>query len=111
MRPGGVFLFDAPTPARIPAGGSRRHWTEGRGWAVLVEVAGDRKRNKLTRRVVSYRKIGARYRRKEEVHVQRLYRPEDLLAALAGAGFGARQVSAWGRFRLPEGITGFIGRA
>ncbi|HYW42390.1 MAG TPA: class I SAM-dependent methyltransferase [Bryobacteraceae bacterium] len=111
LRPGGVFLFDAATPARIPAEGPRRHWTEGRGWTVLVETTGDRKRNTLTRRIICYRKIGARYRPSEEVHVLRLYRPEDLLAALSGAGFRARQVSAWGRFRLPEGIAGFIGAA
>ena len=108
LRPGGVFLFDAAGPSRIPADGRRRTWTEGRGWAVLVETGGDPKRGVLTRQIVCFRKVRNSYRRSEELHRLRVYAPEDLLASLERAGFRAKGVDRFGRFRLPEGIHGFV---
>jgi SAM-dependent methyltransferase len=107
LRPGGVFIFDVATPERIPADGPKRHWTEGRDWAVLVEVYG--KASALRRRVVSYRKIGGAYRRTEESHRLRLYGPDEVMRALERSGFRAEQLAAYGRFRLPHGIGGFVG--
>jgi hypothetical protein len=40
LRPGGLFLFNVVTLARIPPGGYRRHFVEGRDWAILVETSG-----------------------------------------------------------------------
>ena len=37
LRPGGLLLFDLAAPGRAPAAG-QRGWTEGEGWAVLVDV-------------------------------------------------------------------------
>jgi len=108
LRPGGVFLFDVAGPSRFLADGPRKYWTEGRDWAVLVETGSDRNRNTLTRRIVSFRRIGSRYRRSEEVHRLRLYRPEALLESLRQAGFHAEMLRSYGRFPLPEGMAGVL---
>ncbi|MBZ5728512.1 MAG: methyltransferase domain-containing protein [Acidobacteriia bacterium] len=110
LRPGGVFVFDAATPDRIPEDGPRRHWTDGPGWAVLVETAGGRRRRTLTRRIVSFRRIGGHYRRREEVHTLRLYRSAQILEDLTRAGFDAVPLAGYGRFRFPHGIAGFVAR-
>ena len=108
LRPGGILAFDTASPSRIPADGPRKSWSEGRHWAVLVETQGDRRRNTLTRRIVSFRKIGHGYRRSEEVHKLRLYPLEVLMESLTKAGFAAAVLGAYGRFRLPEGIDGYL---
>jgi SAM-dependent methyltransferase len=108
LEPGGVFVFDAAGSERIPADGPRRWWTEGRDWAVLVESAG--KSDVLTRRVVCFRRSAHGYRRTEEVHRLVLYEPQEMLDVLARAGFQEEAVRAFGRFKLPEGITGFVAR-
>ena len=107
LRAGGVFVFDAAGPARIPAATARR-WFSGSDWAILVETKGDRRRASLTRRITCFRQVGRLYRRSEETHRLRLFEPSDLLSALKSAGFEARLVSAFGRFRLPRGIAGFV---
>jgi len=107
LRPRGVFLFDVAEPSRIPPGGPRKHFVEGRDWTILVETEGDRKRNTLTR-IVSFRRIGTRYRRSREVHRLQLYPAADLLNALTRAGFRAERLSGYGRFRFPEGIAGYL---
>lgn len=110
LRPGGVFLFDVAGPSRVADTAPRRTWTEGDGWAVLVESRGDPRRLALTRRIVCYRRLGSRYRRTAETHRLQLYRPADILRALAGAGFRAEPLAAYGRFRLPPGIHAFLAR-
>jgi SAM-dependent methyltransferase len=104
LRPGGVFVFDAAGPGRT--GG--KTWMEGRGWAVLVDRCA--KGTTLVRHIVTYRRVRGTYRRSEETHRVRLYRPEEVMKALHSAGLDASQVTAFGRFRLPEGIAGFVAR-
>jgi SAM-dependent methyltransferase len=108
LHPGGTFVFDIAEPSRMPVESPRRHWTEGDGWAVLVEASGDRRRGILTRRIVTFRRIGRRYRRSEEVHRVRRYSPADLEVSLASAGFTVTVVRRFGRFHLPAGIAGFV---
>ena len=107
LRTGGIFVFDAAGPARVPAATARR-WFSGSDWAILVETEGDRRRASLTRRIICFRKAGQLYRRSEEVHRLRLFEPSELLSALKGAGFEARRAPAFGRFRLPRGVAGFV---
>ena len=110
LEPGGVLVFDIAGLWRIPEDSPRRSWTEGDDWAVLVETSGDRRRAMLTRRIVSFRKVGARFRRSEEVHRLRLYEPARVLAALRRAGFEAQVLSGYGRYRLPKGLTVYCAR-
>lgn len=107
LRLGGVFVFDAAGPSRIPSA-TARQWFEGRDWAILVETDGDRRTASLTRRITCFRKVGRFYRRSEEVHRLRLFEASELLSELQRAHFEARRVSAFGSFKLPRGIAGFV---
>jgi SAM-dependent methyltransferase len=109
---GGLFIFDAASPERIPQGGIARLWSEGDGWAVLVKTAGDARRRSLTRQIVCFRRLpkSDRYRRSEEIHAVALYQPEEILEALADAGFEPSRLDRFGKFLLPEGLVGFVAR-
>ncbi|HYL35030.1 MAG TPA: methyltransferase domain-containing protein [Bryobacteraceae bacterium] len=107
LGPGGVFVFDFAEPARIPKTPERK-WSEGRDWAILVSIQGDRRRHTLIRRIVTFRRTGARYRRAEEIHRLRLYRADDLVQELQQCGFRARKLARYGRFRFPPGIAGVL---
>jgi SAM-dependent methyltransferase len=87
LRPGGRFVFDLAGPAVRPGHGARR-WDAGPDWANLVEY--DESGDILARRITTFRKHGAGYRRTEELHRQRLYRPGEILPLLRAAGFRAR---------------------
>ena len=54
--------------------------TAGKGadWACLEEYDEDRQRERLTRRITTFRKVGAQYRRDEKIHVQQLLRGLEL---------------------------------
>lgn len=108
LRQGGVFVFDIAEPHRLPNEMPRKSWFEGRDWAVLVTVSGNRKQRILRREIVCYRKAGRLFRRSEENHTLRLYRTRDLLDDLARCGFNARAVKGYGRFRFPSGIAGIV---
>jgi hypothetical protein len=81
---------------------------EGSDWAVLVSITGDRERNLLCRQITTFRKVGKLYRRSDETHTLRLYRTRDLIDDLAGCGFRARRLTAYGSFRFPPGIAGVL---
>jgi SAM-dependent methyltransferase len=108
LRPGGVFIFDAAGPSRAPVDGPQRTWSEGEGWAVMLETRAEKRGRVLTRRIISYRKNGGAFRRSEELHRLRLFAPEDLLTALRDNGFRAECVGRFGKFQLPPGIRGFV---
>jgi SAM-dependent methyltransferase len=110
LRSGGVFAFDIAEPDRLPEQMPRKSWYEGRDWAILVSVDGDRKQNLLRREIVCFRKVGKLFRRSDETHTLRLYRARDLIGDLARYGFEARQVQGYGRFRFPAGMAGIVAR-
>ncbi|MEJ7842205.1 MAG: methyltransferase domain-containing protein [Rubrobacter sp.] len=109
LRPGGVFVFDVLGPGQVPKGTSKS-FSEGSGWAVLSEKVEDRERGTLTRRIVSFRKVGEHYRRDGEVHRVRLYGPEEVEDKLGRAGFEAGTVRAYGRYPLAENHAAFVAR-
>lgn len=86
LRPGGVLLFDLAGPG-VMRGDGRRHFSAGPDWAVLVEY--DEHGDVLTRHITSFVDRGAGYRRSEEVHRQRVYRPAEILPLLRAAGLRA----------------------
>lgn len=104
LRPGGVLIFDVAGPGRNAD--APRAFREGPDWAVGVQrqVRG----RTLTRQITSFRRLGARYRRSEEVHHLRLYRPPDVAAALRQAGFRVRVLRGYGRMRLAPGLAAFL---
>lgn len=110
LRPGGVLVFDVSTPGRVPGGGPTRDFRIGDGWVVLVERTEDRRRRALTRAITTFRRVGARWRRDDELHRLRLYRPRDVLAALRRSGFRARTLRGYGELTFPPGVVGFLAR-
>ena len=109
LRPGGAFIFDIVEPGAAD-GAPQRRFLEGLDWAILLEVREDRRRKTLTRRIVSFRRIGKLYRRSEETHLLHLYSGSELLAELSRAGFEARLLGGYGRFRFAPAHVGFLAR-
>jgi SAM-dependent methyltransferase len=110
LAPGGVFVFDVLGPGQVPPGTVRRGFREGEDWVVLVEKEEDVGRRTLTRRIVSFRKVGKHYRRDDEVHRVRLYEPSEISGELRRAGFRVRTMRAYGRYPLARGHAAFVAR-
>jgi SAM-dependent methyltransferase len=109
LEPGGLFLFDVAVPGRV-LGGRQRLFAEGDDWAVLVSSVEDRTRGMLTRTITSFRRVGALYRRDQEVHVQRLLSGPKLAAQLRSIGFKVRILRGYGQLRFGRGNVGFLAR-
>ena len=110
LRPGGLFIFDVAGPGRSGGPGRRQRHFQGDDWAVLVETEEDDKHAILTRHITSFRRVGKRYRRTDEVHRLRLYRAPDLLAVLRSLGFRGRLLRGYGEARFPRGLVGIRAR-
>lgn len=108
--PGGVLLFDAAGPGRVPGPGPSRIHAEGEDWAVLATAEEDGERGVLTRRITTFRKVGELYRRGEEVHHLRLIRREAIATQLRNLGFNVHILDSYGEMRFPPGLTGFLAR-
>ncbi len=100
--PGGVLLFDMATPRRVA---SSAH-LESRDWAVLVTA--ERSRTLLTRRITTFRRLGALYRRSHEVHRLRLVSRAEAVRLLREAGFRVRVLAAYASVRLPPGLAAYL---
>jgi SAM-dependent methyltransferase len=105
LRPGGLFVFDLLVSGRRMEYST---WREGQSWAVLTRVHEQPRR--LTRDIVTFRKIRGRYRRAEERHVLSVAARRSVLADLRWAGFVARTAHRYGTFQLPARRLVFIGR-
>jgi SAM-dependent methyltransferase len=92
LRPGGLLLFDLAGPG-VLRGDGRRHSSAGRDWAVLVDYR--EQGDVLTRHITSFVERGAGYRRSEEVHRQRVYRPAEIMPLLRAAGLSARNTRGY----------------
>jgi SAM-dependent methyltransferase len=110
LRPGGLLILDIAGPGRGGPDGLRQGGSLGKDWAILFRLEEDRARHLLTRKIVTFRKVGKSYRRSEETHVLRLYPPTLVASMLQRAGFGVRAVSSYGQDKLPPGLTAFIAR-
>jgi SAM-dependent methyltransferase len=116
LLPGGVLLFDAAGPGRVPGAGGRaslRTHATGDGWAVLMIAEEDRRRRLLQRHITSFRRVegdaaGGLWRREEEVHRLRLLPPAEVLAELRRAGFRTRPLRGYRSLRFPPGLTGYL---
>lgn len=108
LRPGGVVLFDAAAPGRVP-GGSQKTFTQTPEWSVLIDQQVSA-RETLVREITTFRRVGDFYRREDEAHMLRLW-PEHLIeGVLAQAGFGVERFDRYDDLALPEGLLGYIGR-
>jgi SAM-dependent methyltransferase len=110
LSPGGVFVFDVMEPGELGAAKSARGFAQGEGWLVAVEKTEDRERRILTRRIVTFRRVGRVYRRADETHRVRLHAAAAVLRELREAGFRARTVRRYGALPLPRARAGFVAR-
>jgi SAM-dependent methyltransferase len=105
---GGVFIFDIAEPGR--SRDLKQLFREGDDWACLVEFQHDEQSQQLTRRIVTFRRLGEAYRRHEETHRQQLYQRTDVADLLRSFGFQIEIVTGYGDQPFPEGLVGFIAR-
>jgi len=105
LKPGGVLIFDIVEPGQTEDGTEQR-FVEGEDWLVLVEKKEDGKT--LTRRIITFRKVGKLYQRDEEVHRQQLYQTSEIVRQLEQCGFQVRVMDGYGDFRLPKARVAFV---
>ena len=110
LAPGGVFIFDIAGFGRAGPTGHRRSWTAGQDWAILFEAREDPRRHLLTRRMITFRQTGVRWRRSEETHRIRLFDPQQVARELRRAGFKTQQLSGYSRTPFGPGLHGFLAR-
>jgi SAM-dependent methyltransferase len=108
LTPGGVFIFDIAEPGQVTPGTPSKSFTEGEDWIVLVEKDEDQTSEILTRRIITFRKVGEYYRRDDEVHCQQLYKAADVTAKLCQVGFEVETTLNYGQFHLPKDRVAFI---
>lgn len=109
LRPGGLFIFDVILRGGKPMSGCG--WHAGRDWVVLTEAKEQpAKPSLLTRRIISFRKIGSRWRRSEEVHRVSLLDRDEIFGALIRAGFSVRTSRHYGAVSLLPRRLAFIAR-
>ena len=83
---------------------------EGEGWTCMVEYRKDVARHQLTRRIVSFRKVGNIYRRHEETHTQQLYPASKIVEMLRKIGFRVRKARSYGKYRLSPCVVALMAR-
>ncbi len=109
LEPGGLALFDVAGPGRCGPTGRRETVAESDGWKLRSVAEEDPDGSTLVRHISLVAADGTHH---EETHVLRLYRPDDVAEAVAGAGFGdVRRLDRYRRFELPAGLHGFLARA
>ncbi|HET6266609.1 MAG TPA: class I SAM-dependent methyltransferase [Acidobacteriota bacterium] len=109
LEPGGVFIFDIAEPGQLQQP-RVRSFTEGEGWAVLVEKTEDQARAILTRRIITFRKSVSGYQRAEEVHRQQLFSVSEMTKMIRQAGFHVKTIHKYGNFALPFAHVAFVAR-
>lgn len=108
LTPGGVFIFDIVEPGQVEQGTPTRGFTEREDWVVLVEK--EEEQGLLTRRIITFRKVGEYYRRDEEVHCQQLYQATDLAEELRQLGFQAEIMHSYDQYALPKARAAIVAR-
>jgi SAM-dependent methyltransferase len=100
LEPGGLFIFDFAEPGQIAQGSHRRVYSLGPDWAILLDASEDKQRHIFTRKMTTFRKHGALYRRTDESHVVRLYHAGALEEDLRRGGFQTKTAHSYGTMRL-----------
>lgn len=110
LQPGGVLLFDAAGPGRVPGEQPVKTYVDGGDWALLMHAEEDRDARRLIRCITSFRRIGELYRRDDECHELDLLPPDEVAADLEHAGFRVELLRDYSGHALPPGLNGFLAR-
>ena len=104
LEPGGLLIFDA-----IVADSAQplnyRTWRAADRWAVLTESKEDLRRRVVTRRITTFVRSGAGYRRAYEQHRVGVYRREQIAELLDAAGFRMRVLKGYGATSVPRRLV------
>jgi hypothetical protein len=106
LAPGGVLAFDVRKPSR-PYGPTLRG-TVARDWVVVASST--ERDGRLERSITTFRRVGGRWRRTDEVHRLTLLPTAELVRLLRQAGFVATVRRGWGRTPLPAGLAVLVAR-
>ncbi len=107
--PGGLLIFDVAGPGRCPE--PRQVFHGGEEWMVLVETLEDHAAKTLTRKIITFRRVGAGYRRSDETHSLQIYSSDAFKSALTAIGFTVEIVEAYGEYAIPfPGSYGVVAR-
>jgi SAM-dependent methyltransferase len=110
LEPGGLLIFDAAEPGRVPGSGPHQSHAQGQDWAVLASAEEDRANETLTRKITTFRKVGDLYRRSEETHRLHLIPTHELLDQIQALGFEVQTFHRYENLQLPPGLVGFLAR-
>ncbi|MBD2449559.1 class I SAM-dependent methyltransferase [Nostoc sp. FACHB-152] len=110
LNPGGVLIFDIAQAGQVSPGKTTQKFTEGKDWIVLVEKEENPSQATLTRRIITFRKVGENYRRDDEIHRVKLYRSTQISTDLRNLGFRVQITRSYGSYHLPKGIVAFVAR-
>ena len=94
LPPGGVLIFDIIETGEPSL--SRRIWSSGDDWAVLVDTTEDAASHTLTRNIETFRKVGEFYRRGREIHRVQLFDTQWLCDELTARGFEVETSRVYG---------------
>lgn len=94
LPPGGVLIFDIIELGEPTL--SRRVWTSGDDWAVLVDIREDPASQTLLRNIETFRKVGEFYRRGREIHRVQLFDTPWLCDELESRGFRVETSRSYG---------------
>jgi SAM-dependent methyltransferase len=106
LSPNGRLIFDVLLYDGQPM--NYRTWRAGQDYAVLTEVSEDRKKRKLTRRMLTFRTVNGRIRRGDECHVLECFPRVSVERALRAAGFKFRSSRRYGKWPLLPRRLAFI---
>jgi SAM-dependent methyltransferase len=106
LKPGGILVSDFAGPDRRPRGRARQHTSTGPNWVVVARTTAQGPL--LLRHIVTLRRVGRKFRRREELHRLRLFRATEICDRLRRCGFRVRALKGYGRFRFPPGIHGVL---
>jgi SAM-dependent methyltransferase len=115
LRPGGLFIFDVRQPPTEPVE-TRVAARVGDDWACVayideyVPTGNGQEGGSLVRRITTFRRHGASYRRSEEVHELRTFSKDQVLDWLRRLGFRARHFRGYGNYRLGPRQIVFVAR-
>jgi SAM-dependent methyltransferase len=110
LEPGGLLLFDVAGPGRSGPAGARHLGWRGEHHAIVLDESEDAAAAELTRHIATFVPAGSLYRRVDELHVLRLYAPEEVEALLRAAGFDYERLDGYGGYPTLHGWHVFAAR-
>jgi len=88
LRPGGLFVFDMNTPWTFEHNwNNRTYFVEDDDLALIIQSAYDPARKQVTALITGFVRQRELYERFQEVHIERGYEQEEIVAALEESGF------------------------